>query len=287
MTVCIAALGGDGAFVVVVSDRMVTANPPPIEFEHNAPKITKISARCVVLTSGDALAHVELCNEAINTTAASRVLSTRRIAQEIQKAYVSQREEKIEAEYLRPRGWTIKSFYDEHARALPGEITFAVDRQIATYEHELSVIVAGVDEQGQGHVYGISNPGVLECWDGMGAYAIGIGASYAITTFFLNNWRPNMALGELIFMAYEAKRRAEVAPGVGKATDMAYITQEGMTHLGAEHFEGLDKAFLARYSPSSDKSDKIVAEMFPLGGDKNGERGQNSAGSPEGARSGI
>ena len=93
MTICIAAIGGGGTHVVVASDRMVTANPPPIEFEHNSPKITEVSQHCVVMTAGDALAHVELCNEAINMAQAIRVLSIRQISAEIQQVYTDQRKE--------------------------------------------------------------------------------------------------------------------------------------------------------------------------------------------------
>ena len=263
MTICIAAIGGSGKFVVVASDRMVTASPPPIEFEHNSRKITEVSQHCVVLTAGDALAHVELCNEAIIMTQAVRILSTRQIAGEIQKAYVEQRKEQVEAEYLRSRGWDIKSFYEEHARRLPGEIVFTVDRQITTYEHNLAVIVAGVDDQG--HVYSIRNPGILDCWDGIGCYAIGSGSSHAMSHFYLHNWRPDISLGGLLLMAYEAKQSAEVAPGVGKVTDIAYINREGVTHLESSHLEELQKILLMKITPNLDEVTKAADELFPGG----------------------
>lgn len=268
MTICIAAIGGDGEFVVVASDRMVTATPPPIEFEHNSPKIIGISPHSVVLTAGDALAHVELCNEAIDTAKAIRILSIRQIALEIQKAYQKQRSEKVEAEYLRPRGWTIKSFYEELAGRIPGEIFFTVDRQIATYEHNLSVIVAGVDEKA--HVYSIRNPAVLDCWDGMGCFAVGSGSSHAMPSFYLNNWRPSISLGSLVFMTYEAKKRAEVAPGVGRVTDFAYITKKGVTHLLPSDLEQLEELWVNKNTPTSPDFEKRVEALFSNKGDGKG-----------------
>ena len=61
MTVCIATLCNKGKDVVVASDRMITATYPPVEFEHGIPKLEVICPSCIVLTSGDALAHADLC----------------------------------------------------------------------------------------------------------------------------------------------------------------------------------------------------------------------------------
>lgn len=268
MTICIAAIGGDSGFLVVASDRMVTASPPPIQFEHNSPKIMEISPHCVVLTAGDALADVELCNEAIDMAKAIRVLSIKQIAAAIQQAYQKQRFEKVEAEYLRPRGWTIKSFYEELAGKLPGEIFFTVDRQIATYEHNLSVIVAGVDEKA--HVYSIRNPAVLDCWDGMGCFAVGSGSSHAMPSFYLNNWRPSISLGSLVFMTYEALKRAEAAPGVGKIADIAYITKKGVTHLKPSDLKQLEELWVCKNTPVSPDFEKRIEALLSDKGDNKG-----------------
>lgn len=268
MTICIAAIGGDGGFVVVASDRMVTATPPPIQFEHNSRKITEISPHSVVLTAGDALAHVELCDEAVHMAKAIRILSIKQIAMEIQKAYQKQRSEKVEAEYLRPRGWTLKSFYEELTGKIPPDISFTVDRQIATYEHDLSVIVAGVDEKA--HVYSIRNPAVLDCWDGMGCFAVGSGSSHALPSFYLNNWQPSISLGSLVFMTYEAKKRAEVAPGVGKIVDIAYITKKGVTHLQPSDLKQLEELWVCKNTPVSPDFEKRIEGLLSDEGDNKG-----------------
>ena len=272
MTICIAAIGQSGQVAVVASDRMVTASPPPIEFEHHAPKVTEVSRTCVVLTAGDALADVELCSQAIAAAQTFQALSVQQVAQEIQQAYTRQRSERIEALFLRPRGWTLKSFYEEHVRGVPGEIAFGVDRQIATYEHNLSVIIAGIDSGA--HIYSIANPGVLDCWDGIGCYAIGSGASHAISTFFLGNWEPTISLSALVFMVYEAKRRAEVAPGVGKETDIAYIDVNGIAHVDGATMTKLDDLFRTKNMPASKGFNKSVEALFPQGGNNHDPEGE-------------
>ena len=43
MTICIAAMCDKSNAIVAVSDRMMTANYPAIEFEHNIPPTIKFS----------------------------------------------------------------------------------------------------------------------------------------------------------------------------------------------------------------------------------------------------
>ena len=46
-------------------------------------------------------------------------------------------------------------------------------------------------------------------------------------------------LRETVFRVYASKRRAEVAPGVGTETDMAIITDAGLSWLDDEMFKQL------------------------------------------------
>lgn len=64
MTVCIAAICGGGTAIVVAADRMITASYPPVEFEHDVPKLEGLGSSCVALTAGDALAHIDLFRSA-------------------------------------------------------------------------------------------------------------------------------------------------------------------------------------------------------------------------------
>lgn len=272
--------------MAVASDRMVTASPPPIEFEHNVPKITHVSRSCVVLTAGDALAHVELCNEAIEMARAVRVLSIKQIAEEIQKAYIKQRKERVETLYLRPQGWDLKSFYEDYSRKVPGEIVFTVDRQVMTYEHNLSVIIAGVDSS-KAHIYSIRNPGVLDCWDAMGCFAVGSGSSHAMPSFYLSNWHPSISLGALVFMTYEAKQRSEVAPGVGKVVDIAYIAKEGITTLEPSDLDRLQQLWTSKNTPVSDEFNKNIEELYSRKGNINEGKREKRKGSSRGKGSRV
>ena len=60
MTICIAGISDKSKSVIFASDRMVTANYPPMEFEHNKSKITKVSNKCIMLSAGNALANDDI-----------------------------------------------------------------------------------------------------------------------------------------------------------------------------------------------------------------------------------
>lgn len=82
----------------------------------------------------------------------------------------------------------------------------------------VSVIISGVDETGA-HIY-IVNDGDPICRDGVGFAAIGGGARHAESQLMLGRHAWNSPASETLLLAYTAKKRAEVAPGVGTFTDL-------------------------------------------------------------------
>jgi 20S proteasome alpha/beta subunit len=245
LTVCIGALCGNSREVVVASDRMITATYPPIEFEHGMPKLEIVSSSCIVLTAGDALAHADLCR---NVRARVGVLSRPKVAKitdEVRAGYVAQRLQTIEHRFLESRGWSIRDFYDRYMRTLPSDIIVTLDHQIANYNYGLSILVAGVDPD-EAHIYGIRNPGETDCYDSLGYHAIGIGAMHAISSFIANGYLPTVDLKFAVYYAYEAKKNAENAPGVGKDIDMAIIQNGGHNIITTEQIDALEEIYETR-----------------------------------------
>lgn len=111
------------------------------------------------------------------------------------------------------------------------DIGFIQRREDELYDRDYDlgdILVAGVDENG-GHVYQVNDPGIAETRGLTGYGAIGSGAEFAepsfmsvgYTQFF--NWVPSLAL------VHSSKRRSEVASGVGRGTDIWWITRPGAT----------------------------------------------------------
>lgn len=260
MTVCIAALCNNAKSIIVVSDRMITATYPPVEFEHGIPKLEIICPSCVVLTAGDALAHADLCRnvrEAISSISRPR---TAQITEQVRRGYITQRLEAIEQLFFAPRGWALQDFYGRLIGALPTDLAVTIDNQIATYDYGLTIIIAGVDTD-QAHIYGLRHPGMVDCYDSIGYHAIGIGSIHAISSLIANGYLPTTGVKMAIYLVYEAKRNAESAPGVGKDTDMAILRESECQNITPEQISALEQIYDSRRMRQTDEFRKAVDEL--------------------------
>jgi len=242
---------------------MITSSYPPIAFEHGMPKLEQICPSCIVLTSGDALAHADLCRLVRGRISGLSRPRTTTITEEVRKAYVAQRLKTIEERFLAPRGWTLEEFYEKHVRTMPSDLVVAIDHQISSYDYGLEIIVAGTDPD-EAHIYGIRHPGEVDCYDSLGYHAIGIGAMHAISSLVANGCLPTTSINMAVYLAYEAKRNAENAPMVGKDTDMVIIEEGGYDDISSEQIGILEQIYDSRRLRQTDDFREAI-ENLPFG----------------------
>jgi 20S proteasome alpha/beta subunit len=264
MTVCISALcaSTDGAAknIAVISDRMVTLGRLT-EFEHEVPKISKLTDRSVALIAGDALRGSQLVKNVVEAGVAPPLV--RDLAQLTAVKYAEMRDAQIEAEIFRPRGLTRLQFYQGGAPALgqQPQIFFGIDNQVATFNFNVEVIVTGIDEHG-GHIFYVGNPGqTLSSFHQIGYHAIGSGALQALQSLIGFGHMSGRSLHQTIFACYASKRRAEVAPGVGKDTDLAILSKEGMFKADKKDLDELEQIFQEYQKPASEVLMKKAEEI--------------------------
>lgn len=222
MTIGIGALCNGGTAVVVASDRMITGRYPPIEFEHNVSKVEELGPSCVAVTAGDALAHIELFRKVKQVLYQLQAPPISDIVENVKQAFQTERRRRAQDVVLGPRGITMVQFYQEYIRFWPTEVALGVDRDITRNDYGLEIIVAGVDFGGA-HLYGVDDPGILNCYDSLGFHAIGSGMSHALVSLIASRAIPTTPLRDVVYDVYAAKRAAETAPGVGEATDLIVI----------------------------------------------------------------
>jgi hypothetical protein len=95
---------------------------------------------------------------------------------------------------------------------------------------------------------GIASSGMI------GFAAIGIGARHAESQFMLGEHTRFDPFHEAILLTYIAKKRSEVAPGVGTQTDMFFIGAGGYRNLTNDQVDALDSI----YNDVKDAQDKAV-----------------------------
>jgi hypothetical protein len=230
LTVGLAARGNDGS-IFCAADRMMTVGD--IEMESPTSKIAVITSSIVILPSDDDAAfHTEIILD-VYSTATARITSepTRwwRV-QEIVDLYIQHREDhksrRSERDILKPLGLDRLSFL-AHQHTMDAKLVRQITVDLINYRiPALSVIIAGNDPSGS-HIYVVdtneNNNVETGCYTSIGYAAIGAGGRHARAHFLTagQSWLSPMA--ETLWNTYLAKKRSEVAPGVGEETDVYMI----------------------------------------------------------------
>ena len=251
MTICIGVLCDNRKKAVVAADRMVTAGD--VEFEQDLLKIERITDACSVLSAGSALRQVDLLRRTRAALSSRRDTTVNDVVAEVKNQFVSARKQRAEEVYLKPLGMSLEYFMETQGR-LPEGLALRLTRNIETQHLGLELLVAGVDSAGA-HLYYVSDPGTADCFDAIGFCAIGSGERHAELAFMRRGHSPRVRLDSAVFMAYQAKRDSEVAPGVGgRFTDIAVIDESGTRFIDPQSLQAMADV----YSELSAGRDKIL-----------------------------
>lgn len=236
MTVCAAAICEYNR-VIGVSDRMITTGD--IEFEPPQTKVFHLSSSLCVMTAGDTTLQTEIMRD-VEIAVAERVVSepsnwwrVRDVAELYRGYYEEVRLSRAESAILAPLGLDRDSFMTEQASMEPSLVRSLVNELTDYALHGVQALFVGTDNDGPvllktgspgvyPHIY-VSHGGTVACYDSIGFAAIGIGDWHAQSQFMFAKYTRGRPLAEALFLAYSAKKHAEVAPGVGKETDMFSI----------------------------------------------------------------
>ncbi len=245
MTICIVGIcniqNGNPMTAVAIADRMITAGDT--EFEQAAfSKIDKLTDNCIAITAGSALAHTELFN---NTRAYFSGIPTPQITQVVQNIkenYVKIRTTRAEEQYFKPLGLSVEGFLRSQ-RSLDSTLVLRLSRQLEEADYGLTVLIAGIDASGA-HIHCVIDPGTSECFDSLGYCSIGSGERHADSALITNDFHSSLSLKKALYLIYEAKKRAELAPGVGRVyTDMSIVSASGIENLSAQQIKELEKVY--------------------------------------------
>ena len=220
MTVCIAALYNRSKGFVLASDQMLTMNyPMAYEYENEEfDKISKISDKSSIycLSAGNAIFSAEIIDAATNQIQNEGISSVDKAAQVVRDTYMKYRMLRLIRSELETRGLDLNSYYKNQRGLTPDIVTF-IDRTFRTFNLGVEFLVVGSGGT-QCHIYTIIHPGDVYCNDSIGYAAIGIGAPHVIYRMIENKYRKSLNEEAITKLVEEAKKRSEVAPGVGEKT---------------------------------------------------------------------
>lgn len=226
MTVCVAALCDDGASVIGVSDRMLST----ADNQTKRVKVHDLTPTVVALIAGDVALHTELLIELRALIAqcsdSPEVLTVKNIADSYGAAYADAKRRRAERQYLSPLGLTSGEFLKRQA-GFSEKLSSELVREIVNYQMPAcAALFIGKDSSHgyvRSHIYSFDN-GVVTCHNEAGFASIGVGMYQAMSSLMFAGHRTQQGLHATIYMVLAAKKRAEVAPGVGKETDVVVVT---------------------------------------------------------------
>jgi 20S proteasome alpha/beta subunit len=224
LTVCVAAICNNEN-IVGAADRMLTAGD--VEFEPPQTKVLAVTSSIALMIAGDASLQIEIIH-VLQARVAEQIRSTpdewikvRTVADCYYRYFQEARNSRSEKAILNPLGLTRETFITKQSH-MDSTLVNKLASELVNYSvAEVQAIIAGLDSDGP-HIYVVDNRGV-EARDSAGFAAIGAGYWHANSQIMFAEharWKP---MPDTLFLTYAAKKRAEVAPGVGEATDMFMI----------------------------------------------------------------
>lgn len=245
--------------VIGVTDRMLSSSDMTLTFERDEPKLETITNKIAVLTAGT-IDEPDLIRD-VRAKARGKEY-VREVAELFKEAYQDLRIKHIEDEILNPLAG-LKSFkeYQEKQKILHDALVLDLNERIRKYDVGLTLLLIGLDDQG-GHIIHVANPGIWRSYDNLGFLCLGMGDRHADNVFAWYKYTPSIPLGDAVYIAFEAKKKAETAGGVGRATDMIIIDKTGIKMVEQQTTTELEEVYCERETTRERRGfDKRITQL--------------------------
>lgn len=238
MTVCVAMICEDGATIIGASDRMLTAGN--VQFNPPASKTYQLTVSIALMVAGDMFIQAEIVakirekiDAALQAQETPQWLKVKDVAAMYVDSWYEIKAQRGENEFLRPLGLNFETFVARQKELSPDLVNSLSTELIGKALPGTEAIVTGIDTSG-GHIYSIQN-GVLNCHDAAGFASVGAGWYHASSHLMFSKHGKAANLARSLLLTYTAKKRAEVAPGVGPDTDMFAVKGIGSYFVIGDH----------------------------------------------------
>ncbi len=143
---------------------------------------------------------------------------------------------------LAPYGLNVET-YVEKQRSLSDQFVRWITSEVEDIRERVGdpVLFCGIDATGA-HII-LTNGNALSSCDPFGFAAIGSGGEHAESQFMLGGHTKLATMAETVLLTYVAKKRSEVAPGVGELTDMFIVGVNGVYYVRPHELDRLNAAY--------------------------------------------
>jgi 20S proteasome alpha/beta subunit len=197
---------------------MISKQMPPIEYEHEIEKIVKVFPNFYVLMAGTVNNAVDIVEKAKSSTKESD--SYYKKFEKFKEAYSVYRKEKIEDVILGTQGFTSITDFQQRQNTLSKEVVMSIQNLIANANLQTLMILVALENH-KCYIKVLNHPGDLI--NPLEYAVIGSGDLHATQSLISARYKKSEDVDTATYLVFEAKKRAEVAPGVGNMTDMIVL----------------------------------------------------------------
>ena len=240
VTQLIGAICGERKTVVAVADRMVTGFN--YEYEPWVSKAYWLTDHVFLMMAGPLEAGYGIAQRAAWQVSQKGLTGVGQIADEVGIVFQAERNRQVIARYLSKFGIYSLDRWLEVQLKLREELASDLRTQITRHRVRVELMVLGVDAHG-GQIYAIGDGAEVTPCTRAGYCCMGSGMEHADTTFARYQYDTSFSKEEALYVAYEAKRMAEMAPGVGPETDIFIMDASGMSGLHVESIAELKRKY--------------------------------------------
>jgi 20S proteasome alpha/beta subunit len=251
VTVCIAALfqwnygtkanPNTGAIGLVVTDRMITAGD--IQYEPQQTKIAAVTPRTILVIAGDYSLHSQAIKATVSHFRADPSVHPKDIAAYYGRQIQAIKLKEAEDIYLAPVGLNSDSLIAQQKDLAP-HIASLLTEQMQNYRGDdvEALIVGSSGDYVQ--LYGVDTKGIVTCHDDVGFAAIGSGAWHAKSRLMQAGYTNNTTFSRAAVLTFAAKKASEIAPGVGRFTDITFVFNSHHERMSDRQQQKLNELYL-------------------------------------------
>jgi 20S proteasome alpha/beta subunit len=228
-----------GHAVVLATDRMITAGD--VEYEPDQMKIASVAPNLIITVAGDYGYHSQAIKETLKQTDANS--KPENVAAIYAQCLQAIKRKEAEDLYLAPLGLNTDTFLAQQKDMSDSFIASLREQLQGHRGEEAEAIVIGSDVVRERHIsrlFAIDRHGIVRCYDDVGFAAIGSGASHALSRLMQVGYVNSFPYVVGLSAAFAAKKAAEIAPGVGKRTDLHVICRDNTEAVWPEVVAKLD-----------------------------------------------
>jgi len=202
---------------------------PDIECEMDDPKIQSVTDSIYMMYSGDAAVFGEVFQDLLTVVRTKddkgAVLTVPEVARIWSRQYTEARYRRAESTVFAPYGLDRRTFVERLTTLDPKLIEKIISELTKVKIRGVEVLIAGTDRRHGDHLPCIWQRIDEEvfCADQLAFAAIGTGARHAESELLTSGFTWLLSLPDAMLSTYLAKKKAEVAPGVGEKTDIVII----------------------------------------------------------------